>query len=408
MTSPLPPPQSPTGTLSSDALAGSGPTEPAAPPGEPVPAGVFPVAGPPAIERMVVDLALRIAFLALFLYGTLLLIRPMIGLVLWAVILCVAVFPLHSWLARLLGGRAQLSAVLLTLLGLAITLGPVALLATGIVEASELVNQGLRSGTLHLPMPPETVRSWPVIGPRLHEVWSNAHGNLQSVTSQFGPDLMKALRVVLERVAGVGIGLVTMLLAVLLMGVLLIVGPGMLDTARRFADRVFEGSGPALMEMAGATVRNVSRGVIGVAVIQALLAGIVMGAFGIVAAGPLALAVLLLAVIQIGSGPVLIPVVIWAWATMPTREALVFTIVIAPVTVIDNILKPIFMSRGLETPMLVIVVGVLGGLMAYGVVGIFIGPVILSVFHKLFVYWLDNRPPRTIAASVPPEPPPGP
>ncbi|WP_116131514.1 AI-2E family transporter [Tropicimonas sp. IMCC34043] len=339
-----------------------------------------------------IDLAIRFGILALFLYSVLVLVRPLIGLVLWAVILCVAVFPIHAWLTRMLGGAARLSAGLLTFAGLAITLGPVALLATGIVEASQIVTAGFKTGSFHVPLPPETIRGWPVIGPQLHALWTGAHGNLESMTSQFGPTLVKTATVLLERAAGVGLGLLTMLLAVLLMGILLIVGPGLLDTARRFADRVFEGNGPALVDMAGATVRNVSRGVIGVAVIQALMAGIVMGAFGIAAAGPLALAVLLLAVIQIGAGPVLIPVVIWAWVTMDTREALLFTVLIAPVTIVDNILKPIFMSRGLQTPMLVIIVGVLGGLIAYGVVGIFIGPVILSVFHRLFAYWIDNKP----------------
>ncbi|WP_093157907.1 AI-2E family transporter [Aliiruegeria lutimaris] len=342
-------------------------------------------------DAKVIDLTIRIGFLGLFIYGSLMLVAPLVGLMLWAVILTVAIHPLHAVLSRLLGGRQKLSASVLTLIGLAITLGPVALLGMGIMEAGQTINDGIAKGTLHIPPPSDTVIDWPLVGPKLHAAWSSAHSDILEMIGRFEPQLLKAGGLLLGQLAGVGMGLVTLTLAVLIMGVLLIAGPGLVVGARKFANRVFADSGPLLIDMAGATVRNVSRGVIGVAVIQALMGGIVMAAFGIGAAGPLSLVALLLGVIQVGPGPVLLPVIIWAWTAMDSGTALLFTLLMLPVMVIDNLLKPIFMSRGLDTPMLVILIGVLGGLMAYGLIGIFIGPVILSVFYKLFTYWIDQE-----------------
>ncbi|MFD0978658.1 AI-2E family transporter [Tropicimonas aquimaris] len=344
----------------------------------------------PFSERQIIDLAIRIGFIAIFVYGAVMLVAPLIGLMLWAVILAVAVYPLHRWLSRLLGGRVRISAALLTILGLMLVAGPVALLAAGIFEAANAVAESVDAGTFHIPPPPESIRDWALVGPKLHEVWTASHANLADTLGRFVPQILRASGRVLGELAGLGIGLLMMALSVLIMGALLVVGPGFAAGTRTFADRIFETSGPELLDMAGATVRNVSRGVIGVAVIQALMAGIIMGAFGLAAAGPLALACLLLAVIQIGAGPVLLPTIIWAWTAMDTSQAVLFTVLLAPVTIIDNILKPIFMGRGLDTPMLVILVGVLGGLMAYGVVGIFVGPVILAVFHRLLVHWINQ------------------
>lgn len=344
----------------------------------------------PTNDAKVIDLTIRIGFLALFIYSALIMIAPLFGLMLWAVILAVAVYPLHATLSRWLGGRQKLSAALLTLVGIAITLGPVALLGIGIVEAGQSVSSIVKEGNLQVPPPPERIRTWPLIGPQLHLAWSGAHENIGQTLGRFSPQLLKVGEVALERLASFGIGIVTILLSVLITGVLLVTGEDFVIGARRFANRVLADTGGEMVMLAGATVRNVSRGVIGVAVIQALMSGIVMAAFGIGAAGPLALVTLVLSIIQIGPTLVLLPVIVWAFTWMDFGMALLFAALLAPVTVIDNILKPIFMSRGLDTPMLVILIGLLGGLLAFGVVGIFVGPVILSVFHALFVRWIEQ------------------
>ncbi|WP_108261944.1 AI-2E family transporter [Mangrovicoccus ximenensis] len=339
-------------------------------------------------DAQVIDTAIRLLFLGGFFFLALHLVAPLFGLMLWAVILAVAVYPVHAWLARRLGGRETLSAVLITLLGLAITLGPIAVLASQVIDAAAWGMKAVQEGSFALPSAEKLARV-PVVGLRLAQAWEAFGSNLAQLLAQIGPLLLSTGRLVLAKVAGVGIALAMLSVSVIIMGLLFRPGPALVGHARRFANRIFAPRGAGFVDLAGATVRNVSRGVIGVAVIQALLAGMIMVAFGVPLAGPLTLAALFLGIIQIGPGPVLIPVIIWAWFGMDTWMAVLFTVVMVPVMIVDNVLRPILMARGLETPMLVILVGVLGGMFAYGLIGLFIGPVILAVFYELVTAWVE-------------------
>jgi len=142
------------------------------------------------------------------------------------------------------------------------------------------------------------------------------------------------------------------------------------------------------MQLAGATVRNVSRGIIGISLLQSFLAGAGFLIAGIPAAGLLAFVSLVLAIVQIGPAVVFLPIIIWSWTTMPTVNALMFTAYMIPVGLLDNLLKPVLMARGLATPMPVIVIGVIGGTIAYGIIGLFFGPIVLSVAWELITAWL--------------------
>jgi predicted PurR-regulated permease PerM len=145
-----------------------------------------------------------------------------------------------------------------------------------------------------------------------------------------------------------------------------------------------------MLKLAGDTIRNVSRGVVGVALLQSFLAAVGLAVAGVPAAGFLSLIALVLAIVQIGPAPVLIPVVIWSWTAMTTTSALLFTAYMIPVGLIDNVLRPLLMARGLPTPMPVILVGVMGGTIAYGISGLFLGPIILSVAWTLLVAWIED------------------
>ncbi|MBE3636962.1 AI-2E family transporter [Mangrovicoccus algicola] len=352
-------------------------------------------------DAKVIDTAIRLLFLGGFCLLAFQLVAPLFGLMIWAVILAVAVYPAHAWLSARLGGRSAPSALLLTLLGLAITLGPVAVMAAQVIDAVAWMVAAVQQGSVALPSA-DRLAQVPLIGARLVQAWDAFGANLAQLLAQVGPVLLSTGRIVLGKVAGVGIALAMLSLSVIIMGLLFRPGPALVAQARRFANRLFAPRGAGFVDLAGATVRNVSRGVIGVAVIQALLAGIIMVAFGVPLAGPLTLVALVLGIVQIGPGPVLIPVIIWAWFAMATGWAVLFTIVMLPVMVVDNVLRPMLMARGLETPMLVILVGVLGGMFAYGLIGLFIGPVILAVFYELVTAWVNAAEPETVA---PPESP---
>jgi predicted PurR-regulated permease PerM len=154
------------------------------------------------------------------------------------------------------------------------------------------------------------------------------------------------------------------------------------------------------MALAGATIRTVAQGVIGVAVLQSLLAGIGLKIAGVPNAGLLAFGVLVLGIIQIGSAPILLPVIIWVWMSRDVGAAILITIYLALVGLSDNVLRPLLMGRGLSTPVLVIFMGVLGGTLAHGIVGLFVGPIILAVAWELLMAW-GREEPCAAASEVP-------
>ena len=142
--------------------------------------------------------------------------------------------------------------------------------------------------------------------------------------------------------------------------------------------------------LAGSTIRNMSRGVVGIALVQSFLAGLGFLAAGVPAAGFLSFIALVLAIIQIGPAILFIPIVVWSWTAMETTNALLFTAYMVPVGLVDNVLRPFVMARGLTTPMPVILIGVVGGTLAYGISGLFLGPVVLSVTWALLVAWMHE------------------
>jgi predicted PurR-regulated permease PerM len=203
---------------------------------------------------------------------------------------------------------------------------------------------------------------------------------------------------VLGKMAAIGADVLMFVASVVIAGFLFVPGPRLAAGARHFAGRLIAPRGAHFVNLAGATIRNVSRGVIGVALLQTLLAGIILEVAGVPGAGLIAFVVLILCIVQIGPAPVLLPVIVWAWTAMSSGGALVLTALLVPVMLIDNVLKPILMARGLTTPMLVILTGVIGGTITHGLTGLFLGPIVLAVFYELVVAWVRLEPAEAHAA----------
>lgn len=340
-------------------------------------------------DAKIVDLAIRLLFLGLFLYSALVMVAPLASVVIWAAILCVALYPAFDWLQSKLGGRKGLASTILVLVGLFLTLGPVATAVSGAAELGSEFSEQAASGQLKIPPAPEGLKDLPVIGAKLADVWSLFERNLDAALSQYGPQILEVVRTLFGKVLGIGIGLLALALSVIIMGALFAPGPQVVQGLQRFANRVFAPRGGEFVTLAGATIRNVTKGVIGVAAIQAFVIWVLLSVFGISSAATLAFVCLILSIIQIGPGLVLLPLIIYAWSSMSGGSALIFTVLAIPAMIMDSFLRPIFISKGLETPMLVILIGVLGGMMAYGLVGVFMGPVLFAVFYELFKVWIE-------------------
>ena len=227
-----------------------------------------------------------------------------------------------------------------------------------------------------------------MVGKPLDDAWTLASTNLDDAIARYGPSLLPAGGSVLARIAALGADLLKFVLSIVIAGFLFLPGPRLATAARAFASRLIQPRGGHFVDLAGATIRNVSRGVIGVALLQSLLAGIVLILASVPGAGLAAFGVLLLCIVQIGPAPIILPVLIWAWMAEPATVALVLTVLLVPILLIDNLLKPLLMARGLSTPMLVILTGVIGGTLTHGLVGLFLGPIVLAVFYELVVAWV--------------------
>jgi predicted PurR-regulated permease PerM len=234
------------------------------------------------------------------------------------------------------------------------------------------------------------VRGWPIIGERLHELWSLATTNMKVALAQTLPMLRPLGGTLLGIAQSALYALLELLVAIVLAGFLFTRGPQLVDGLSAFLDRVLSHRGRELVQLAGATIRNVSRGVIGIAFLQALLAGVGFVVAGVPAPGVLAFLALLLGVIQIGPTILFVPIVIWSWTAMDAAGAAVFTGYMVLVGLMDNVLRPLLVARGLTTPMPVIIAGVIGGAIAYGIVGLFFGPIVLSVGWAVLVAWVQE------------------
>jgi predicted PurR-regulated permease PerM len=336
-----------------------------------------------------VETALRIGLLALLAYWSLQVVGPFLTVALWSAILTVALYPLFDWLARRLGSR-RLAAMLVTVLCLTIVIGPVTWLGVGLIGGVEFAAKGLDSQSLFVPAAPESIKDWPFIGERVHQLWTLAATDTKAILLEVAPVLKPVGGKLLDIAGTVTFGLLEFVASIVIAGFLYSPGPQLAASLGIFLRRIFGDRSEEMLKLAGATIRNVSRGVVGIALVQASLAGLGFLAAGIPAAGFLSLVALALGIIQIGPAILIIPVVIWSWTSMGTTSALLFTAYMIPVSLVDNVFRPIVMARGLPTPMPVILVGVIGGTIAYGVSGLFLGPIVLSVTWALLVAWMRD------------------
>jgi predicted PurR-regulated permease PerM len=353
-----------------------------------------------SFDAKVTDLVIRLTLVGIFAYFSLTLLAPFAIMVIWAVILTVALYPAYAALRKLLGGRGGLAATLITLLGLVVIVAPLGAVTVNVAETTLDLVADFENQTVAVPRPPEKVKEWPVIGEGLHAAWSLASTNLEAAVKRFGPPLLQAAGAIVGKIAGVGFGMLGFAVSVLIAGFLFVPGPRLGEVIKTFARRIAADRGAYFVDLAAATIRNISRGVIGVALLQALLTGLILSLFGVPGAGVVAFLVLIFCIVQVGPVPVVLPVIIWAWSTKDTGPALILTLLLIVIPVIDNVLKPILMARGLSTPMLVILLGVIGGTVTYGLIGLFLGPILLGIFYELLIAWVKDETPKSEKASL--------
>ena len=336
----------------------------------------------------VIEIAIKLGALAILIGWCFLILRPFVSLVVWGIIIAVAVYPLHIRLAAILGNRPRPAAAIMTIAALLIIILPGIKLADSTLAGAKALNERLQIESVRIPPPPDGVANWPLIGPTVNKAWRQASDNLTSTMTRFAPQF-KAFGKWLLRVAlDSGIGLLLFALSIIIAGILLSTAEGGERATRVLFVRLAGRRGAEFADDAKATVRNVVKGILGVAVIQALLAGIGFTVANVPAAGLWAFLCLILAIVQIGIAPVAVPIIIFMFYKASTLTAVLLTVWLVLVMFSDNVLKPILLGRGAPVPMPVIFLGTIGGFMSMGFLGLFVGAVILSVGYKLFEAWL--------------------
>jgi predicted PurR-regulated permease PerM len=336
-------------------------------------------------------LTIRMVCLGLLGYWSLILIRPFLTIIVWSIIIAVALYPAFHWLSAKLHGHRALAAGAITILSLLVMLGPATWLALSLAETVRMLVARLSDGTLTFPPPSEALKAWPLIGEKIYENWLLASTNLRALVGAAAPHLKPLGTTLLNAAGSMGINLLKFVIAVVISGFLLIPGPSLIHSIKNVLSRVAATRGEEFVDLAGATIRNVSRGIIGISILQALLAGIGLLFAGVPAAGLFSFLVLVLGIIQVGPSIVLLPLIVWSWFAMDTTTAVLFTLYMLPVNLLDNLLRPL-VAKGLSTPMPIILIGVLGGTLVHGVIGLFVGPIVLSIAWQLLVVWTRDEP----------------
>jgi predicted PurR-regulated permease PerM len=340
--------------------------------------------------KRAVEAAIRIGVLFLIVMWALQIIRPFVSLVLWAVILAVAIYPLYAGLAKRLGGRGKLASFLITLALLAVLLVPTWKFFGATIEEAREVAAKAEAGTLRVPPPAEGVRDWPLIGERTYAFWDGASRDLEATLERKQPELASAGKWALSALAGLAGTVLQFLISILIAGVLLSTGAKGKDFSVKFATRLAGLQGADFVRLSVATIRSVFQGVLGIAVIQAALSAIGLLLIGVPGAMVWALLVMILAIMQLPPILILGPVMVWAFATQSTVAAVIFLVYGLFVSVSDTFLKPLLLGRGVDVPMLVILLGAIGGMIMSGIIGLFVGAVVLALAYQLMMAWVTD------------------
>ena len=340
--------------------------------------------------RQIVHLTLQLIALAFLLTFCFNVLSPFVTPLVWAGIFAIALFPLHQKLKKFLKGKGTLAAVILTIIVLAVFVLPGVLFTVRTASEAKSLLSEYRSGKVHITPPAESVKGWPLIGTRVYDGWMQASTDLNAFIRD-NPEQVKAITARgVDRIRSTAKGLLLLTVAIIISGVLLSYSMQVATFAKNFTNHLLGSSKIDIATMSAVTVRNVVKGILGVAVIQSTLAGAGMVVAGIPYAGLWTLLCLILAIVQIGTLPVAIGVIIYIWGAGSTTTAIILTIWMLLVGLLDNILKPIVMGKGAPVPMLIIFLGAIGGFIFSGFIGMFTGAVILSLGYKLFDMWLKG------------------
>jgi predicted PurR-regulated permease PerM len=342
------------------------------------------------LNNSVYDITIRLFILILIVTWCLMIMYPFVSIILWSMILALAMFPLHTWLAKKMGGRPKLASFIIIISILIIVILPTGLLIGSLVEEVKALKVSYDNGELTIPEPTEKVKEWPIIGEKLYDTWYAASDNLGLFVIKYKDQLVEYGSKIGKGILSAAGGVVQIIVALFIAGILLAIG-GTGEEIKKFFRKLAGNKGDEFADIILKTVGNVVKGIIGVALILALLHGVLFMLAGVPYAGIWTLLAFVLAVLQIPLFFITVPVIIYMFATKELMPAIMWTVLIFVAGLSDNVLKPILLGKGAPVPMLVIFIGVIGGFIFSGFIGLFTGAIVMSIGYKLFVAWINSN-----------------
>lgn len=355
-------------------------------------------------HRDLTRITLSILGIGILIGGSLWVLRPFLVALVWGALIVVSTWPLMIVLQRRLGGRRGGAVAVMTGVLLLLLFVPLYLAVATILEQSDRIVELARElSTRRLPPPPAWVDGLPLVGGRLSERWlALAALEPQELTARLTPYLRSALAWFAAQAGSFGSMVVQFLLTVVIAAIFFTKGEAAVEEVRRFFRRLAGGRGDPIVTLAGKAIRAVALGIVVTAIAQSALAGIGLAAVGVPFTGVLTAIVFLLCIAQLGPLLVLVPSAIWLYATDSPVRAVVLLVVALLAQVIDNVLRPVLIKRGADLSLLLILPGVIGGLLWLGIIGLFVGPVILAVTSALLESWISSGLDEPVPERAPP------
>jgi len=341
-------------------------------------------------ESRSVDLTIRIMLIAILFAWCIMIILPFVIPVLWGVILAITLYPLYKRLLNLLKGKKVLASTITTSILLILLIVPLVWLISSVVESSIQFITSLREQTLVIPPPKASVADWPLIGEPVYNTWLMVTTNIEGVIRQYSEQIIAAGDKFLGAIKSVASNFIMLIFSIIISGIILASSEKSEKGMLSFARRIGGAKGTEFIDLIVLTIRNVAKGILGVAFIQFILLGAAYVIAGVPFAGLWAIFVLLLCIVQLPSGIVSIPIMIYLFTVREPLPAVLWSVLIIVLSLSDNILKPWLMGMGAPVPMIVIFLGAIGGMMMSGFIGLFTGAIILSLGYKLATIWMDG------------------
>ena len=361
-----------------------------------------------ARSKALMDTIFRVVLIGLLMYFSLKVVSPFLPLILWGLLLAIMLYPLHQKLAKKLKNKQGKTSAIIVACGVILLALPIFLIGNSLASSLHDTRDNYQNGTLEIPAPDAKVAEWPVIGGQVYKAWNTASKNFPQFLIDYQPKLEKIGKAAVDKF-GDAIGTTFLFIgALIIAGIMMAWAEPGRNATRRILCR-FAGSknGAELQTLIAQTVSSVALGVLGVAFIQALIFGIGFVLAGIPAAGILAGIVLFVAIMQLPTLIIAVPVIILMWMVGDHSIVInvIFTVYFLLIAVSDNVLKPLLLGRGCNAPMPIILIGALGGMVNAGMIGMFLGAILLALGYQIFMDWSKEfeleEVVETVASEIP-------